>query len=334
VFKAIYLTRDDDRFAATVAELDDDALPSIEIGGVTVAIQHSTLNYKDGLAITGAGKIVRKFPFVPGIDFAGRVRESASPRFKAGDEVVLTGWGVGERHWGGLARLARVKADWLVPLPEGFSLQDAMAVGTAGFTAMLSVMGLEEQGLKPGQGDVVVTGAAGGVGSIAVALLAKAGFRTVASTGRREELEGYLKELGAAEVVGREPFGEGAGKGPLGSERWAGGVDTVGGETLVNLLKTVRYRGSVAACGLASSAQLPGATVFPFILRGVRLIGIDSVMSPREERERAWARLARDLDREQLQAVTRIVPLGEVPNLAPEFLKGAVKGRLVVDVNA
>ncbi len=330
-FRALVLDQQDGNTTSRFEDLPLSALPE---GDVLVEVAYSTLNYKDGLAITGAGKIVRKFPFVPGIDFAGRVRESASPRFRAGDEVVLTGWGVGERHWGGLARLARVKADWLVPLPEGLSLQDAMAVGTAGFTAMLSVMGLEEQGLKPGEGDVVVTGAAGGVGSIAVALLAKAGFRTVASTGRRDELEGYLKELGAAEVVGREPFGEGAGKGPLGSERWAGGVDTVGGETLVNLLKTVRYRGSVAACGLAGSAQLPGATVFPFILRGVRLIGIDSVMSPLEERERAWARLSRDLDRGQLKAVTRTIPLAEVPSLAPEFLKGAVKGRLVVDVNA
>jgi acrylyl-CoA reductase (NADPH) len=330
-FRALVLDQQDGKTVSRFEDLPVSALPE---GDVLVEVAYSTLNYKDGLAITGAGKIVRQFPFVPGIDFAGRVRESASPRFKAGDEVVLTGWGVGERHWGGLARLARVKADWLVPLPEGLSAYDAMAIGTAGFTAMLCVMALEEQGLEPGRGDVVVTGAAGGVGSIATALLTKAGFRTVASTGRREELESYLKELGAAEVVGREPFGEGAGKGPLGSERWAGGVDTVGGETLVNLLKTVRYRGSVAACGLAGSAQLPGATVLPFILRGVRLVGIDSVMSPREERERAWARLARDLDRDKLRAAAQTVPLSDVPKLAPEFLKGAVKGRLVVDVSA
>ena len=329
-FRALVLDQQDGKTVSRFEDLPVSALPQ---GEVLVEVAYSTLNYKDGLAITGAGKIVRQFPFVPGIDFAGRVRESADGRYKPSDEVVLTGWGVGERHWGGLAGLARVKADWLVPLPEGLSAKEAMAVGTAGFTAMLAVMALEEQGVRPGgDGEVVVTGAAGGVGSVAVHLLAQAGHRAVASTGRRDELEGYLKDLGAAEVVDRAAFTE-ASKGPLASERWAGGIDTVGGATLANLLKGVRYRGTVAACGLAGGPDLP-TTVFPFILRGVRLVGIDSVMSPLEERRTAWSRLARDLDRERLAAMTTVVPLGDAPGLAPRFLKGDVKGRLVVDVNA
>jgi acrylyl-CoA reductase (NADPH) len=328
-FRALVLDQEDGR--TTTARLAALPLSDLPEGEVLVDVAYSTLNYKDGLAITGAGKIVRKFPFVPGIDLAGTVRESADPRYAPGDEVVLTGWGVGERHWGGLATRARVRADWLVPLPAGLTLKDAMAVGTAGFTAMLAVMALEEQGVAPGSGEVVVTGAAGGVGSLATALLAKAGHRVVASSGRRE-LDGYLRGLGAAEVVGREAFLD-PGKGPLASERWAGGIDSVGGEVLANLLKAVRYRGAVAACGLAGGASL-ATTVMPFILRGVRLIGIESVNAPPPERERAWARLARDLDRAELEAVTTVVPLADAPRLAAEFLKGAVRGRLVVDVNA
>jgi acrylyl-CoA reductase (NADPH) len=329
-FRALVLDQADGKTVSRFEDLPVSALPE---GDVLVEVAYSTLNYKDGLAITGAGKIVRQFPFVPGIDFAGRVRESSDDRYRPGDEVVLTGWGVGERHWGGLAGLARVKGDWLVPLPEGLSAKEAMAVGTAGFTAMLAVMALEQQGLRPGDGgEVAVTGAAGGVGSVAVHLLAKAGFRAVASTGRREELEGYLKDLGAAEVVDRSAFTEPS-KSPLASERWAGGIDTVGGDTLANLLKAVRYRGTVAACGLAGGPNL-ATTVFPFILRSVRLVGIDSVHSPLDERRAAWARLARDLDRGRLAAMTTVVPLGDAPGLAPAFLKGGVKGRLVVDVNA
>jgi acrylyl-CoA reductase (NADPH) len=327
-FRALVLDQESGR---TVWRFEDLPISALPAGEVLVEVAYSTLNYKDGLAITGAGKIVRQFPFVPGIDFAGTVRESTDQRYQAGDKVVLTGWGVGERHWGGLAQLARVKADWLVPLPEGMGLDEAMAIGTAGFTAMLAVMALEREGIDPGRGEVVVTGAAGGVGSIAVALLAKAGFKVVASTGRRE-LDAYLKELGAAEVVDRSLFTE-ASKAPLDSARWAGGIDTVGGDTLVNLLKALQYRGVVAACGLAGGATLNG-TVFPFILRGVRLIGIDSVLSPLPERQEAWSRLARDLDRAKLNAVTRLVPLSEAPKLAAEFLKGAVKGRVVVDVRA
>lgn len=325
-FRALVLDQEGGRTIWRFEELPVSSLPA---GEVLVEVAYSTLNYKDGLAITGAGKIVRQFPFVPGIDFAGTVRESSDRRFRPGDPVVLTGWGVGERHWGGLAELTRVKADWLVPLPEGLSLEEAMAVGTAGFTAMLAVMALEREGLDPGRGEVVVTGAAGGVGSVAVMLLAKAGFRAVASTGRRE-LDAYLRDLGAAEVVDRGLF-TAASKAPLDSARWAGGIDTVGGDTLVNLLKAVQYRGVVAACGLAGGHALNG-TVFPFILRGVRLIGIDSVLSPMPERQEAWARLARDLDRAKLKAATAVVPLSEAPKLAADFLKGAVRGRLVVDV--
>jgi acrylyl-CoA reductase (NADPH) len=322
-FHALLLEQDEGRTVSRMAELPIDSLPP---GEVLVEVACSTLNYKDALAITGAGKIVRAFPFVPGIDFAGRVRESADSRYAPGDSVVLTGWGVGERHWG---ELGRVKGDWLVPLPDGLSLQDAMAIGTAGFTAMLAVMGLEAQGVAPEQGEVVVTGAAGGLGSIAVALLAKAGYRTVACTGR-EELGDYLKGLGAAEILPRAALAEGS-RAPLDSARWAGGIDSVGGDTLVNLLKGVRYRGSVAACGLAGSPAMNG-TVYPFILRGVRLIGIDSVAAPRPEREQAWARLARDLDHAKLATMTETVPLTKAAELAPEFLKGKVRGRLVVDV--
>lgn len=327
-FQALVLDQADGKTTAAIKDLRPDELPQSD---VLVDVAWSTLNYKDALAITGAGKIVRQFPFVPGIDFAGTVRESQHPSFKPGDEVILTGWGVGERHWGGLAQQARVKGEWLVKRPEGLSLQQAMAIGTAGFTAMLCVMALEEQGVTPERGEVVVTGAAGGVGSIAVPLLAKRGFKVVASSGR-PELADYLKGLGAVEIVERSQFSQGS-KAPLDSARWAGAVDTVGGDTLVNLLKAMQHHGVVAACGLAGSASFNG-TVYPFILRGVRLIGIDSVLYPAERRPAVWERLARDLDARQLDAMMTVVPLREAPRLAPDFLKGAVKGRVVVDTKA
>jgi acrylyl-CoA reductase (NADPH) len=326
-FRALLLEQaESGRTAARLAEVPVADLPE---GEVLVDVACSTLNYKDALAITGAGKIVRSFPFVPGIDLAGTVAESADARFKPGDEVVLTGWGVGERHWGGLATKARLKADWLMPRPEGLTLEETMAIGTAGFTAMLCVLALEEQGVRPEAGEVVVTGAAGGVGSTAIPLLAKAGFKVVAASGRTGALAGYLKELGAAEVIDRSALLSGNPKAPLESARWAGAVDSAGGAVLANLLKAMRQGGTVAACGLAAGAAVE-TTVFPFILRGVRLVGIDSVYQPAERRPAVWERLARDLDRGLLARLSRTVALDEVPALAPEFLKGAVQGRVVV----
>ncbi|MFO1069814.1 MAG: MDR family oxidoreductase [Geminicoccaceae bacterium] len=325
-FRALVLDQADGKTVSRIETLTEEQLPA---GDVLVDVQWSTLNYKDGLAITGAGKIVRSFPFVPGIDLAGRVASSANPAWKAGDEVVLTGWGVGERHWGGLAGKARLKGEWLVALPAGLSLRRSMAVGTAGFTAMLAVQALEAQGVTPDRGEVVVTGAAGGVGSIAVLLLARAGYRVVASSGR-PELAGWLRELGAADVVDRQTFAAPS-KAPLDSARWAGAIDTVGGDTLVGLLRGLQYHGVVAACGLAGGAAFNG-TVFPFILRGVRLVGIDSVLCPAVERQAAWARLARDLDMARLDGLTREIGLTEVPAVAGDFLQGKVQGRVVVDV--
>lgn len=326
-FRALRLDEVEGKTEARIVDMTAAELPP---GEVLVDVAWSTVNYKDALAITGAGKIIRKFPFVPGIDLAGTVVASDSPTFKAGDEVLLTGWGVGERHWGGLAERARVKADWLLPRPTGLSLQQTMAIGTAGFTAMLAVLALEEQGITPERGEIVVTGAAGGVGSIAIPLLAKRGFKVVASSGR-PELAGYLRELGASEVVDRSVFGTGS-KAPLDSARWAGAIDAVGGDTLVNLLKAMQYHGVVAACGLAGSAAMNG-TVFPFILRGVRLIGIDSVLYPAERRAAVWARLASDLDPMLLERMVTTISLGEVPALAPDFLRGAIRGRFVVDTH-
>ncbi len=325
-FRALVVDREDGRTVWRFEDIPVDRLPE---GEVLVEVHWSTLNYKDALAITGAGKIIRRFPFVPGIDFAGIVRESADPRFRPGDPVILTGWGVGERHWGGLAELARVRGDWLVPLPEGLTLRRAMAIGTAGFTAALCVMALEATGVTSEKGEVVVTGATGGVGSIATVLLARAGYRVVAVTGKREA-ETWLRELGAAEVLDRATLAEPS-DAPLASQRWAGAVDTVGGTVLANLLKAVAYRGTVAACGLAGGAELH-TTVFPFILRGVRLYGIDSVYSPHEERLAAWRRLARDLDPDLLDRITTEIPLEEAPRRAPDFLEGRVRGRLVVRV--
>jgi len=325
-FRAVYLTEVEGK---THCEIKAVPVADLPAGDVTVAVSHSTINYKDGLAITGRGKIVRKFPFVPGIDFAGTVEASDNPDWRPGDAVVLNGWGVGEGHWGGLGTRARVKGDWLIRRPAAFTAVQTMAIGTAGYTAMLSVLALEKHGLTPDSGEILVTGAAGGVGSVAIALLAKRGFTVVASTGRPAEA-GWLKALGASTVIDRAEL-SGPAK-PLAKERWAGVIDTVGSTTLANALSQVRYSGAVAACGLAQGADLPGS-VFPFILRGVTLYGIDSVMAPRARREEAWARLAADLDRPKLQAITRTEGLEAVPALAHAILDGKVRGRVVIDVN-
>lgn len=327
-FRALVLEEHKGKIQASIRELGRDALPD---GDVLVEVAYSSLNYKDGLAITGQGRIVRNYPMVPGIDFSGTVVESSSPAFQPGDRVILTGWGVGERHWGGFAALARVKADWLVRLPVGLSPHGAMAFGTAGLTAMLCVLALEEAGIVPGEREVVVTGAAGGVGSVAVALLARAGHNVTASTGRAAEHD-YLTALGARQIIARDVLATPS-KRPLESERWAGGVDTVGDDTLASVLKAVAYGGAVAACGLAGGTSL-NTTVLPFILRGVRLLGVDSVMCPRPRREAAWARLASDFPAELLDRVTRTVPLAALPAVAEEIMQGRVRGRVVVDVNA
>ncbi|WP_018464932.1 MDR family oxidoreductase [Calidithermus timidus] len=323
-FKAL-VVESGDPYTTRLRELSLDDLPP---GEVLVRVAYSSLNYKDGLAITGAAKVVRSFPMVPGIDFAGVVVESASPDYRPGDEVVLTGWGVGERHWGGLSQMARVRAEWLVPKPQGLSLHQAMGIGTAGFTAMLCVMALEDRGLRPDGREVLVTGAAGGVGSIAVALLAGLGYRVVASTGRPQERP-YLESLGAAEILERNVLTAPAK--PLESERFAAAVDTVGGAVLGGVLPRIAYGGSVAACGNAGGARLE-TTVFPFILRGVSLLGVDSVMCPRERRLRAWERLAHDLPPKLLEASVQTVNLAAVPELAQQILAGRVRGRVVVDL--
>ncbi len=326
MFRAILIDKDDHGYRASLQELDETRLPE---GEVRVRVSHSTLNYKDALAITGKGPVVRQFPMVPGIDLAGVVEESRHPDFQAGDAVLLNGWGVGETHWGGLAQLARLKGDWLIPLPAGFSAAEAMAVGTAGYTAMLSVLALERHGVTPDRGEVLVTGASGGVGSFAVALLARLGYRVVASTGRPEEAD-YLKGLGAAELIERASLSE-PGR-PLGCERWAGAIDSVGSHTLANVCASTRYGGCVAACGLAQGMEFP-ATVAPFILRGVTLAGIDSVMRPRADRLEAWSRLARDLDKRLLAPITRTIGLEDAIAVAGDLLAGKVRGRVVVDVN-
>lgn len=326
MFRAILIDKDDTGYRASLQTLDEAQLPA---GDVRVRVSHSTLNYKDALAITGKGPVVRQFPMVPGIDLAGVVEESRHPDFKAGDAVLLNGWGVGEGHWGGLAEQARLNGDWLIPLPAGFSAAEAMALGTAGYTAMLAVLALERHGVTPERGEVLVTGANGGVGSVAIALLAKLGYRVAASTGRPEEAE-YLKSLGAAEIVERASLSE-PGR-PLGRERWAGAIDSLGSHTLANVCASTRYGGCVAACGLAQGMDFP-ATVAPFILRGVTLAGIDSVMRPRADRLEAWSRLARDLDKRLLAPITRTIGLEEVIPTAGELLAGKVRGRVVVDVN-
>ncbi|WBL34067.1 oxidoreductase [Sinirhodobacter sp. HNIBRBA609] len=325
MFRAILLEKNENGTQARVAEVDESQLPE---GDVTVRVAYSTLNYKDALAITGKGPVVRSWPMVPGIDFSGVVEASAHPDYKPGDRVVLNGWGVGEGHWGGLAEKARVKGDWLVPLQAPFTARDAMAIGTAGYTAMLCVMALERYGITPDQGDILVTGAAGGVGSVAVALLAKLGYRVVAMTGRPEEAS-YLQDLGAAEVIGRGDYSE-PGR-PLAKERWAGAVDVAGGQVLANVCASLKYRGAVAACGLAGGMSLP-ATVAPFILRGVALLGVDSVMCPRAERLEAWRRLAQDLDPGKLAGLTEEIAFGDVIDTAGKLIAGSQRGRVVVPI--
>ncbi len=326
MFKALLLDDANGSVAAEIRELDEAGLPA---GDVTVAVEYSTVNYKDGLVVRGLGGLVKKYPHVPGIDFAGTVIASENPAYAAGDRVVLTGWRVGEAQWGGLAQKARVRGDWLVPLPDGLSAREAMAVGTAGFTAMLALMTLEAHGLTPGTGDVLVTGAAGGVGSVAIALLAARGYRVIASTGRPETAE-YLKGLGASLVIDRSPFADPA-KRPLESERWAACVDSVGGNTLARVLAQLKYHGAAAAVGLAGGSELHHSVV-PFLLRGVSLLGIDSVMCPHPRRVAAWNRLAAELPRATLAALTTEATLADVPRLAGEILAGRVRGRVVVKV--
>jgi len=326
MFKAILIEKDDAGYRAAVQDIDDARLPE---GDVTVRVARSTLNYKDALAITGKGPVVRRFPMVPGIDLAGTVEASSHAGFKPGDSVLLNGWGVGEGHWGGLAQRARLRGDWLIPLPAAFSAAQAMSIGTAGYTAMLCVLALERHGVTPDKGEVVVTGAAGGVGSVAVAVLAKLGYDVIALTGRTEEAK-YLKSLGAREVIDRAvciPQGR-----PLAKERWAGAVDVVGSQVLANVCASIKYGGTVAACGLAGGAELP-LTVMPFILRGVTLAGVDSVMRPKADRLEAWSRLATDLDLEKLGLIANEIGLSEAIPAAAQIIEGKLRGRVVVDVD-
>jgi len=330
MFKALVVEKDEDgKTSASVQHLSEDSLPN---GEVTVAVEYSTVNYKDGLCIGPGGGLVRSYPHVPGIDFAGTVEASEDDRYKPGDKVVLTGWRVGEAHWGGYAEKARVKADWLVPLPEGLDTRAAMAVGTAGLTAMLAIMALEDHGLTPGDEPVLVTGAAGGVGSVATAILSKLGHEVAAVTGRPDQA-GYLTDLGATEVVPRDDLTEVTRK-PLEGERWAGCVDAVAGAMLGRVLKQMKYGTSVAAIGLAGGAAIEGALITPFILRGVNLLGIDSVMQPYDNRLRAWRRIASDLPMDKLSAMIEPATLADLPRLGADILKGQVRGRVVVDVSA
>jgi acrylyl-CoA reductase (NADPH) len=327
MFNSIVIDKTDDVQGVSLQQLDETALPE---GDVTIDVAYSTLNYKDGLAITGASPIARKFPMVPGIDLVGTVRDSSSADWKAGDQVVLNGWGVGEGHWGGLAQVARVNGKWLVPLSSAFSPKQAMAIGTAGYTAALCVDALVNAGVTPDQGEVLVTGATGGVGSVAVALLKKAGFTVAGSTGKALEHD-YLKQLGADSIIDRAELSE---KGrPLAKERWAGVIDSVGSFTLVNACAATRYGGAVAACGLAQGADFP-ATVMPFILRGVRLLGVDSVMCPKGPRLKAWERLARDLDPTMLDVIGAEIALSDAIATASDLIAGKIRGRVVVNVNA
>jgi len=324
-FKAILISKRDDGQSVDMVEMGADELME---GDVTVRVAHSTVNYKDGLALTGKLPVVRRWPMIPGIDFAGTVETSSHPDYKKGDKVVLNGWGIGETHYGGYAGLARVPGDWLVPLPEVFSTAQAMAIGTAGYTAMLCVLALERQQLTPDKGPIVVTGAAGGVGSVAIALLSRLGYAVIASTGRVREAD-YLMSLGAAEIIDRQEL-----SGParaLGKERWAGGVDSVGSHTLANVLSMTKAYGVVTACGNAGGMDLPG-NVAPFILRAVSLIGVNSVTAPKPLRLTAWRRLAKDLDPAKLEAMTATIPLDEVPRAGADIIAGKVRGRLVVEV--
>ncbi|MGU9979758.1 MDR family oxidoreductase [Phreatobacter sp. HK31-P] len=324
-FRAVVITKGDSGTKAELTRFDEADLME---GDVTVRVSHSTLNYKDGLALTGKAPVVRRFPMIPGIDLAGTVESSTHPGFRPGDAVLLNGWGTGESHLGAFAEKSRVKGDWLVPLPEGLSPAEAMAIGTAGYTAMLCVMALERHGITPDRGPMVVTGAAGGVGSVATTLLARLGYHVIASTGRPQEAD-YLKSLGAAEIIDRAEL-----SGParaLGKERWAGGIDSVGSHTLANVLSMTRYGGAVAACGLAQGMDLP-TSVAPFILRGVSLLGVDSVMAPKALRLEAWSRLARDLDRQSLARITSTIPLEGVIEAGAAILEGRIRGRVVVTI--
>ncbi len=325
-FKAILISRDDDkRQSVAVTDLTEDDLME---GDVTVAVEATTVNYKDGLAITGKAPVIRRWPLVPGIDFAGTVVSSSHPDWRKGDKVILNGWGVGETHYGAYSARARVKGDWLVPLPEGMSAHDAMAVGTAGYTAMLCVMALERHGIAPDRGPVVVTGAAGGVGSVAVSILSKLGYHVIASTGRPAE-SAYLTGLGAAEIIARDEL-SGPVK-PLARERWAGGVDAVGSTTLANVLSMTAYGGAIAACGLAGGMDLP-ATVAPFILRGVSLLGVDSVMAPKPLRLEAWRRIGADLDLDKLKSLSTTIRFDGIVDAARDIVEGRIRGRVVVDM--
>jgi acrylyl-CoA reductase (NADPH) len=324
-FKAIRIDKAEKGTTATLTNFDEAELME---GDVTVRVEWSTLNYKDGLAVTGKAPVVRRFPMIAGIDFAGTVEQSSHPQWKAGDKVVCNGWGMGETHLGAYAEKARVKGDWLVRLPAGMSARDAMAIGTAGYTAMLAVLALEQHGLTPSHGPIVVTGAAGGVGSVATSVLSKLGYHVIASTGRMSEA-GYLKDLGAAEVIDRNEL-TGPAK-PLAKERWAGGVDSVGSTTLANVLSMTKYRGAIAACGLAGGMDLP-TSVAPFILRGVCLLGIDSVMCPIAVRKTAWSRLATDLDSRKLVEITHEIGLDGVIEAGAQILAGQVRGRIVVKI--
>jgi acrylyl-CoA reductase (NADPH) len=324
-FKAIVIEKADKGQTVSLTTFDDANLME---GDVTVRVEWSTINYKDGLAITGKAPVVRRFPMIPGVDFVGEVETSSHADWKSGDKVILNGWGVGETHLGAYAERARVKGDWLVPLPAGLSGREAMAIGTAGYTAMLAVMTLERHGLRPDQGPVIVTGAAGGVGSVAITLLAGLGFTVIASTGRPQEAE-YLKGLGASEIIDRNALSEPAR--PLAKERWAAGIDSVGSTTLANLLSMTKYGGAIAACGLAGGMDLPGS-VAPFILRGVSLLGIDSVQCSQALRRAAWRRLESELDRGKLEAMTRQIGLSDVIGEAGAILEGRVRGRIVVNI--
>lgn len=326
MFNAIVIDKDDSGYRANLQQLDDAQLPE---GDVTVAVAYSTLNFKDGLAITGSSPVVRKFPMVPGIDLAGTVEHSSHPDYKIGDQVLLNGWGVGENHWGGLAQKARLNGDWLIPLPEAFTAAQAMAVGTAGYTAMLCILALERNGVTPAQGEVLVTGANGGVGSFAIALLSKLGYRVAACTGRVSEHE-YLQRLGASEIIDRATLSE-PGK-PLARERWSAVIDSVGSHTLANACASTRAEGTVAACGLAQGMDFP-ASVAPFILRGVTLAGINSVTQPKARRLQAWERLTEDLDFSLLSLISHEIGLSEVIDAAPQLLAGQLRGRVVDDVN-
>ena len=326
MFKSIMINKDDSGYQCNLADVDESQLPE---GDVTIKVDFSSLNYKDGLAITGKGPVVRRFPMVPGIDFVGTVEESSHKDYTAGDKVVLNGWGVGEVHWGGLSQKASVNGDWLVPLPASFTPKQSMSIGTAGYTAMLCVMALEEQGVTPDKGDIIVTGAAGGVGSVAISILSKLGYNIIAVTGRSEESD-YVKSLGAREIMPRSELSE-PGR-ALGKELWAGAVDVVGSHMLANVCANTQYGGTVTACGLAGGMDFP-STVMPFILRGVKLIGIDSVMCPREKRLQAWKRLGEDLDITKLETIAHEVGLEQAIETAHQLMDGKVRGRIIVDVN-